>query len=306
MKNADSYSVQSKGIRDTFSDYIELTKPGITFSVLASMAIGFIMATPGKPDLIVLIHALVGTWLTASGTSAHNMFLERRLDNLMQRTRLRPLPSSKISASHGAVFSLSLISLGLIYLTIFVNPVASAVSFATTMIYLLVYTPLKRITALNVYIGAIPGALPVVGGWAAATGTLSDPGMWILFGVIFLWQIPHVMSIGWICKDDYEHAGFQMLPRRDPKGLKTSFWMMIPTMILLPANGLIYTSGMGSWLFLSLSLLTTLFFLWYTIRFLMERDRVSARKVMFFSFVYLPLIWAYLLLDRIVLSNFLG
>ncbi|MGA1464761.1 MAG: protoheme IX farnesyltransferase [Bacteroidetes bacterium] len=306
MKNADSYSVQSKGIRDTFSDYIELTKPGITFSVLASMAIGFIMATPGKPDLIVLIHALVGTWLTASGTSAHNMFLERRLDNLMQRTRLRPLPSSKISASHGAVFSLSLISLGLIYLTIFVNPVASAVSFATTMIYLLVYTPLKRITALNVYIGAIPGALPVVGGWAAATGTLSDPGMWILFGVIFLWQIPHVMSIGWICKDDYEHAGFQMLPRRDPKGLKTSFWMMIPTMILLPANGLIYTSGMGSWLFLSLSLLTTLFFLWYTIRFLMERDRASARKVMFFSFVYLPLIWAYLLLDRIVLSNFLG
>jgi protoheme IX farnesyltransferase len=270
------------------------------------MAIGFIMATPGKPDLIVLIHALVGTWLTASGTSAHNMFLERRLDNLMQRTRLRPLPSSKISASHGAVFSLSLISLGLIYLTIFVNPVASAVSFATTMIYLLVYTPLKRITALNVYIGAIPGALPVVGGWAAATGTLSDPGMWILFGVIFLWQIPHVMSIGWICKDDYEHAGFQMLPRRDPKGLKTSFWMMIPTMILLPANGLIYTSGMGSWLFLSLSLLTTLFFLWYTIRFLMERDRASARKVMFFSFVYLPLIWAYLLLDRIVLSNFLG
>jgi len=306
MKNADSYSVQSKGIRDTFSDYIELTKPGITFSVLASMAIGFIMATPGKPDLVVLIHALVGTWLTASGTSAHNMFLERRLDNLMQRTRLRPLPSSKISASHGAVFSLSLISLGLIYLTIFVNPVASAVSFATTMIYLLVYTPLKRITALNVYIGAIPGALPVVGGWAAATGTLSDPGMWILFGVIFLWQIPHVMSIGWICKDDYEHAGFQMLPRRDPKGLKTSFWMMIPTMILLPANGLIYTSGMGSWLFLSLSLLTTLFFLWYTIRFLMERDRASARKVMFFSFVYLPLIWAYLLLDRIVLSNFLG
>lgn len=306
MKNADSYSVQSKGIRDTFSDYIELTKPGITFSVLASMAIGFIMATPGKPDLVVLIHALVGTWLTASGTSAHNMFLERRLDNLMQRTRLRPLPSSKISASHGAVFSLSLISLGLIYLTIFVNPVASAVSFATTMIYLLVYTPLKRITALNVYIGAIPGALPVVGGWAAATGTLSDPGMWILFGVIFLWQIPHVMSIGWICKDDYEHAGFQMLPRRDPKGLKTSFWMMIPTMILLPANGLIYTSGMGSWLFLSLSLLTTLFFLWYTIRFLMERDRASARKVMFFSLVYLPLIWAYLLLDRIVLSNFLG
>ena len=306
MKNADSYSVQSKGIRDTFSDYIELTKPGITFSVLASMAIGFIMATPGKPDLVVLIHALVGTWLTASGTSAHNMFLERRLDNLMQRTRLRPLPSSKISASHGAVFSLSLISLGLIYLTIFVNPVASAVSFATTMIYLLVYTPLKRITALNVYIGAIPGALPVVGGWAAATGTLSDPGMWILFGVIFLWQIPHVMSIGWICKDDYEHAGFQMLPRRDPKGLKTSFWMMIPTMILLPANGLIYTSGMGSWLFLSLSLLTTLFFLWYSIRFLMERDRASARKVMFFSFVYLPLIWAYLLLDRIVLSNFLG
>lgn len=306
MKNAEIDTIESRGFRDVLSDYFELTKPGITFSVLASMAIGFLMAIPGKPDFLVLLHALIGTWLTASGTSAHNMFLERRLDNLMQRTRLRPLPALKIPAKNGAVFSLSLIALGLVYLSLFVNPVASAVSLTTTMIYLLVYTPLKRITALNVYVGAIPGALPVVGGWAAATGSLADPGMWILFGIIFLWQIPHVMSIGWICKDDYEHAGFQMLPRRDPAGLKTSYWMVIPTTLLLPANGWVYTSGMGSWLFLGLSLATTLYFLWCTIRFLLERDRASARKVMFFSFVYLPMIWAYLLLDRIVFSNFLG
>lgn len=299
MRHTDTLSTTSRDIRSVLSSYYELTKPGITISVLASMAIGFVMAASGMPDFAMLAHAALGTWLTASGTSAHNMFLERRLDNLMQRTRTRPLPSYKIKPVQGAVFSMALITAGLMYLLLFVNPVASAVSLATTMIYLLVYTPLKRVSALNVFIGAVPGALPVVGGWAAVTADLSDPGMWLLFSLVFLWQIPHVMSIGWICKDDYEHAGFQMLPRNDVRGRKTALWMVIPTFLLIPNLVMIYMNGLGGWFFLAPSTAVTLVFLYYAIRFCISRDHASARKVMFFSFGYLPLMWMFLILDRI-------
>lgn len=283
------------------SDYYELTKPGITFTVVASMLIGFLMGSAGGVDYLLMIHAILGTWFIAAGTAAHNMFLERGVDGLMRRTSKRPLPDSRIEARNGFLFSMSLIFLGLFYLIIMVNVVAGIVSLATTIIYLFAYTPLKRISALNVFVGAVPGALPVVGGWAASSGTVFEHGMWILFGIIYCWQIPHVMAIAWVCKNDYEHAGFKMLPKNDPKAIKTILWILIPLILLLPSVYKLYVMELLGWLFLAGSLLTTLGFLYYGVRFAFSRNIPTARSLMFASFVYLPLVWIFVILDWIIL-----
>ena len=290
-----------KDISGVVSDYYELTKPGITFTVLASMLIGFLMGSVGGVNFALMFHALLGTYLIAAGTAAHNMFLERNLDGLMRRTSKRPLPAYRIEPRQSSIFSLSLIFLGLVYLLIMVNPVAGFVSLATTIIYLFAYTPLKRISALNVFVGAIPGALPVVGGWAAATGTVFEHGMWILFGIIYCWQIPHVISIAWVCKDDYEHAGFKMLPKNDPYGLKATLWVILPLLILFPTVYKLFVMDLVSWLYLGGSLLTTIGFLYYGIRFAISRNKPTAKALMFASFVYLPLIWIFIFADWIVL-----
>jgi heme o synthase len=286
---------------DAAGDYYELTKPGITFTVVASMLIGFIMGSAGSISYPLMIHAIFGTWLIAAGTAAHNMFMERGVDGLMKRTNKRPLPDSRIEPKNGFIFSMTLIFSGLIYLIFMVNFVAGIVSLATTVIYLFAYTPLKRISPLNVFVGAVPGALPVVGGWAAATGTVFEHGMWILFGIIYCWQIPHVMAIAWVCKNDYEHAGFKMLPKNDPQGLKTVLWIMVPILILIPTVYKLYVMELLGWLYLGGAMLTTLGFVWYGIRFSLKRDIPTARSLMFASFIYLPLIWIFVFLDWIIL-----
>ena len=286
---------------DTASNYYELTKPGITFTVLASMLVGFLLGSAGSLNYILMAHAAFGTWLIASGTAAHNMFLERGLDGLMHRTSKRPLPDSRIKPLHSSIFSIVLIFGGLAYLLAFVNIVAGIVSIATTVIYLFAYTPLKRISALNVFVGAVPGALPVVGGWAAATGTVFDHGMWILFGIVFCWQIPHVVAIAWVTRKDYEHAGFQMLPKNDPKGLKAAIWVLLPAILLLPSIIKLYTMNYLSIIFLTGSLIVTAGFIWYSIRFAIFRDIKTAKSVMFSSFIYLPLVWILIFVDWIII-----
>lgn len=286
---------------DKLAAYYELTKPGITFTVLGSMLVGFILASGSNLDFINMFHAAFGTWLIASGTAAHNQFLEWRLDGKMKRTQKRPVPASKITPAQSIYFSLTLIFGGLIYLVSIVNLVAGLVSLATTLIYLGVYTPMKRVSAINVFIGAIPGALPPVGGWAAATGHLGSIGMWLLFGIVFLWQIPHVMAIAWLCKDDYSNAGFRMLPKNDPKGLKASVLIVSCLIALLPVSYGLFYIDMNSWLYLAGALLSGLVFLYYGIYFFIKRDRTSAKKLMFASFGYLPLVWVFVILDLLIL-----
>ncbi|MDX1672626.1 MAG: heme o synthase [Balneolaceae bacterium] len=280
--------------------YFELTKPGITFTVLLSMLVGFLLASGMEIDYLLMFHAALGTWLIASGTAANNQFLEWRFDEKMKRTRKRPLPSSKISPGQSALFSYLLIAAGLFYLLLMVNFVAGMVSLATTVLYLGAYTPLKKITAANVFVGAIPGALPPVGGWAAVTGNLSDPGMWMLFGIVFFWQVPHVMAIAWVCKDDYRNAGFKMLPKNDPAGAKAVSWIMVCLLALLPTTWALYAVGLSGVIFLVGGMLCGLVFLYYGVRFAFERDKPSARKLMFASFGYLPLVWIFVFLDKIV------
>ncbi|MEX1062633.1 MAG: heme o synthase [Balneolaceae bacterium] len=281
----------------TFSDYYELTKPGITFTVLASMLVGFIMGAAGSVNYVLMAHALLGTYLIAAGTAAHNMFLERGLDGLMRRTNKRPLPDKRLEEQSVFFFSLSLIFAGFLYLLVMVNITAGLISFATAVLYLWAYTPLKRISALNVFVGAIPGALPPVGGWAAATGTVFEHGMWILFGIVFCWQIPHVMSISWVCKKDYDHAGFQMLPKNDKKGIVTSIWTLVPLIILFPTVWKLYVADLAGTFYLTGALLVTFLFLWYGVKFAICRSVPAARSLMFASFVYLPLIWICIFAD---------
>lgn len=297
MKLTTDFTLSKFINTNRISAYYELTKPGITLTVLASMLIGFVLGSGGQISYLTMLHAALGTWLIASGTAAHNQFMEWRLDGKMKRTRQRPVPSSKITPGQSMFFSLTLIFGGLIYLILAVNFVAGLVSLLTTLIYLCIYTPMKRISSLNVFIGAIPGALPPVGGWAAATGHLGSTAMWILFAIVFLWQVPHVLAIAWVCKDDYSNAGFEMLPKNDPKGYKALGYILPCLVALLPVSYGLYQVGMNGWLYLAGAMISGLLFLYFGLRFAQKRDKASAKKLMFASFGYLPAIWAFVILD---------
>ena len=300
MNKATTSNLTFKDLTGTLGSYYELTKPGITFTVLASMLIGFLLASTAGIDFVLMMHAILGTYLIAAGTAAHNMFIERDLDSLMKRTSRRPLPAYRIEPKQSFIFSISLIFAGLGYLILMVNVVAGLVSLATTVIYLFAYTPLKRVSALNVFVGAIPGALPVVGGWVAVSGTLFEHGMWILFGIIYCWQIPHVVSISWVCKNDYEHAGFKMLPKNDPNGYKAALWTLLPIIILFPTVYKLYVMDLVGWFYLIGSIVTTAGFFYYGLKFSFFRDVANARSLMFSSFIYLPLIWLIIFFDWII------
>lgn len=298
MKPVENNLLIKRPLSAVISDYYQLTKPGITISVTISMLVGFVLGSGANISFPVMLHALIGTWLIASGTGAHNQFMERKLDGLMKRTAKRPLPDHRITSTNGKRFSLVLIFSGLLYLILMVNPVAGAVSFMTTLIYLAAYTPMKQVSPINVLIGAIPGALPPVGGWAAATGSIMEAGVWILFGIVFLWQIPHVLSIAWMCKDDYSSAGFKMIPKNDHVGIKTSTYALLCTALLFPVSYSLFYLQLSGLIYLILSLLIATGFLYFAIVFVRQRSRENARKLMFASIAYLPLVWIAVFIDR--------
>ncbi|MGK7368577.1 MAG: heme o synthase [Candidatus Halalkalibacterium sp. M3_1C_030] len=300
MKLSTDFTLSKFIDTEKLSAYYELTKPGITFSVLASMLVGFLLASGSSIDYLLMLHAAVGTYLIAAGTSAHNQFLEWRHDGKMKRTQKRPVPSNKITPTESSTFSISLIVTGLIYLLLVVNFIAGLVSLATTLLYLCAYTPMKRVSVANVFIGAIPGALPPVGGWAAASGHLGSLDMWLLFGIVFFWQIPHVMAIAWVCKDDYKNAGFVMLPKNDPQGTKAVFLILGCLVALLPICWGLFASGMSGWIYLAGALLSSLVFLYYGILFAFDRTKQPAKKLMFASFGYLPLVWIFIFIDLLI------
>ncbi len=301
MSSKEENVLMQRSLSEIVSDYYQLTKPGITLAVLISMLVGFAVGSAGSINFTLMIHAIIGTYLIAAGTGAHNQFMERNLDGLMKRTEFRPLPTNRIPAQRGVVFSLTLLFTGLTYLVLMVNLVAGLVSFATALIYLAAYTPMKRVSAFNILIGAVPGALPPVGGWAAASGTINEPGMWLFFGILFLWQIPHVMAIAWMYKDDYSGAGFKMLPKNDTEGKKTAFYAILCTLLLFPISYAVYALGISGLVFLSLSVIFALIFFVYGVRFALDRTRLNARKLMFASIIYLPMIWVAVFVDMLFL-----
>ncbi len=203
--------------RGAVADLWQLTKPGITRLVLVTTAVGFYLASTGSFDWLLLIHALVGTGLLAGGTNALNQYAERKVDGAMKRTRNRPLPAGRIGPGLALLFSAGISVVGAVYLALWVNLLTAVLGVASLLIYIFAYTPLKRRTWWCTIVGAVPGAIPPMMGWTAVRGSV-DVLAWVLFGIVFLWQMPHFYAIGWMYRQDYARAGFPMLPVVDEAG----------------------------------------------------------------------------------------
>jgi protoheme IX farnesyltransferase len=283
------------------ADYFELTKPGITLFVAFSAVVGFVLASEGGVDLLALGNTIVATVLIAGGAATLNQFVERREDARMRRTEGRPLPAGRLLPGQAYVFGLTVSAAGLVYMGLMVNWPASIVGAVTSAIYLFLYTPLKQRTTLNTAVGAVAGALPPVGGWAAAQGALPKEA-WVLFAIVFFWQIPHFFAIAWIYRDDYESGGFRMVPVQDASGGRTARYIAVCSLALL-AFSLEPYRAMGSGVaYLIVAAVVGLGLCFCSLGFVRCRSTHSARRLLRATLVYLPVLWFALLLDRLVAS----
>jgi heme o synthase len=273
---------------------VSLTKPRLTSLVLVTVATGFILGARGGSNPSILAFTLVGTGLVAGGASAWNQFFERSRDLRMRRTANRPLPTGRVSPLEAAMFGITITVLGLGILALGTNLTAAAVALATFVLYVFVYTPLKPLTTLNTAVGAIPGALPPVIGWAAGTGRLGAEA-WVLFLIVFLWQFPHFLAIAWIYRDDYARGGHCMLPSVDPSGAITGRQSAVYALALVPAGltpTLVHLAGP---IYFIGALGLGLFYLTQSVRFWSAVSDQSARRLLWSSFLYLPAILLLLL-----------
>ena len=284
--------------RTAASDYLELTKPRITLMVVLTALMGYVLASPAAPEALPLLAALVGTGLVAAGASALNMVLERRTDGLMRRTQDRPLPAGRLRTPEAAAFGLALTSLGLAGLTWFSGPLAAVVALVTWASYVFLYTPLKVRTSLATIVGAFPGALPPVIGWAAARHAI-DPGAFILFAILFLWQIPHFLAIAWIYRDDYARGGLPMLPVLDPEGRITGRQAVAHTLALLVVSLTPPVAGLAGTPYLVGALVLGVGFAAVAVAAAVQRTVVWARRMFLASLAYLTLLCALLFVDRL-------
>jgi protoheme IX farnesyltransferase len=285
------------GVRARATDYVALAKPRLNVLVVASTVAGYAMAHGDTSNLAALGATIVGTAFVASGASAINQVIEREPDALMRRTRLRPLPDGRLGNSEALVFAAVISVLGLLTLATGVNVLSALVALATLVSYAAVYTPLKRRTSFATVIGAIPGALPPVIGWAAASNGLSQ-GAWVLFGIVFLWQLPHFLAIAWMYREDYARAGFPMLPVIEPDGRSTARQAVVYAAALLPVALAPTLVGMSGTLYFAGALVITLIFLGASLRFALTRAVRDARRLFFASIIYLPILWALMIVDR--------
>ncbi len=277
---------------------VALTKPRIAVMVLVTVATGYVLGAHGSISVARLFLTLVGTALVAGGASAWNQILERDRDGRMRRTANRPLPSGRVALGEAVAFATVLGVVGVAILALGVNVLAAGVAATTFVLYVGLYTPLKSVTTLNTAVGAIPGALPPVIGWAAATGRLGvEP--WALFLIVFLWQFPHFLAIAWIYRDDYARGGLKMLPSVDPRGGMTGRQAAWHALLLVPA-GLIPAAaaiGLGGRWYFAGALALGLFYLYFAVRFWLDVNDRTARKLLRASFLYLPAVLLLLLLD---------
>ncbi len=289
-------TAQLSGDRRLLRDYWDLTKPRIVTLVLLTVSVGFLTGARGATNLGELAIALVGTGLVAAGGSVWNQVVERSRDRLMKRTARRPIPSGRISVRDAAVFGIVLGVAGVSLLSLGHFPLAAVVALISFVLYGVVYTLLKPRTTLNTAIGAVPGALPPVIGWTAATGELGIECL-ALFLIVFLWQFPHFLAIAWIHRDDYAKAGHRMLPCLDPNGTLTGRQATIHAMALVPAGLLPTAIGLAGPLFFVGSLGMGLYYLATACRFWQNPTDQHARGLLKASFLHLPVVLILLLLD---------
>jgi|SRR5579862_7698768 len=282
------------------SNYWSLTKPEVNFLIAVTAATGYWMgASASFPRFpwASLLHTLVGTVLVASGAATLNQLIELRFDAQMRRTARRPLVSQRIKPSHALWFGISLSVIGAIYLAVTTNTLASLLSILTLLGYLFLYTPLKRKTPLCTLIGALPGAMPPLIGWAAVCGRL-DGNAWLLFAVVFLWQFPHFMAIAWMYREDYARAGYVVLPAGEAKDRFVAWQTVLPSLALLAVALVPAILGEAGIVYLAGALVLGSAFLCYSARFAFRMSTISARQLLFASILYLPVLFALLVLDK--------
>jgi protoheme IX farnesyltransferase len=284
--------------RTRVSDYVTLAKPRLNGLVVVSALAGYAMAGGDTSDVLRVCCTLAGTGLVAGGAAAFNQLLERDVDGLMRRTRMRPLPDGRLQPADATVFGAVLSAAGLLILALGANLLSAAVALATLVSYAVVYTPLKRRTSFATVIGAIPGALPPVIGWAAGRGSLSQGG-WVLFGILFLWQLPHFLAIAWIYREDYARAGLQMLPVIEPDGRSTGRQAIVYAAALLPVAMAPTLLGMTGTAYFAGAFALTAGLLALAIRFAAGRSTISARHLFYGSIIYLPILWILMIADRL-------
>jgi heme o synthase len=278
-------------------DYWTLTKPEVNFLVLISTWVGFDLGWRGPFRLLPLAHTLLGTLLVASGTATLNQYLERDFDARMRRTAQRPLPSGRVRSVEALVLGGLLSLAGTAYLALAVNALASLLAVATLVSYLALYTPLKRRTAWCMFIGAFPGAIPPLIGWAAARGSLSSEPI-VLSAVVFLWQFPHFLSIAWMYREDYARAGYHMLPANDAGGRSMAWQVVSSSLLLVPMSLAPAWFGEAGTIYFVGALLLGFAYTGYGVRLAALRSRAIARRVLLASVIYLPLIFGLMMLDK--------
>jgi protoheme IX farnesyltransferase len=284
--------------RGTVGDFLGLTKPRLNLLVVATSAAGYYLGSPGMPEAGPMFQSVAGTALVAAGAAVLNQVFERDTDGLMRRTRNRALPDGRVLPGDARLFGIVISAAGLALLAAQPHLLAAGLALATLIVYLAIYTPLKRRTSAATLVGAIPGALPPLIGWTASHGSITFGGA-SLFTIVFLWQIPHFMAIAWMYRDDYAKAGFPMLPVIDPGGRRAARQAVVYAAALIPATAVPAAAGISGSAYLAIAMALGIGLLVLALRFALSRTDRSARELFFGSIIYLPLLWIAMIANRL-------
>ena len=279
--------------------YVVLTKPDVTFLVVITTVAGFYLASPAHLDWALLMHTLMGTTLVGAGTAALNQYVEREMDAKMRRTSARPLPTGLLQPREVLIFGIATIVAGAVWLALAVNILSCLLALATSVLYLGLYTPLKTRTTLATAVGAFPGAIPPLIGWAAARGSLTA-GAWILFGILFFWQFPHFMAIAWMYREDYARAGIKMLPTVDPSGDSTFAQIVSTSAVLVLVSLLPSVIGMAGIHYFFGALVLGMILLQVSLWANRHRTNVRAKWLMHATVAHIPILLAWMIFDKVV------
>ena len=294
------HSAFTVGTYARVADYWALTKPEVNFLIVVATLTGFYLACPGPLDkvpMLLLVHTLLGTLLVASGTGTLNQYAERRFDAQMRRTARRPLAAGRLKPSVALSFGVALSAVGSIYLAVEATPLASLLAILTLLSYLFIYTPLKRKTPLCTLVGAFPGAMPTLIGWTAVSGKLTLEAS-ILCAMLFLWQFPHFMAIAWMYREDYDRAGYRVLPAVRLRGCFISWMTVLPIFALIVVSLIPAVMGHHGFLYSVGTVMLGSIFLYYGTQLALRKSNSRARRLLLASIFYLPLVFVAMMIDK--------